>query len=507
MIFRVVTAPLRFSSIWACAAVVVWMSFGLALALPAAAAAAPTRKVLIETDPPGASVYVGEKEAGSAGVTPVVVEMPLGDNVIIIELDGHVPKFETLSVPKGKPNAKQIKVSYKLEAGRGAIVVTIDAAGKGAKVLVDGQEQGTAPGRIEVPAGSRRVEVVNKGKTIYDDTVMVSSGGEASVNARSTAKVAVASGKDGKGKDGKPGKGKDVSKPGKPVVKPADVDDDRPLFQNEPIDEPPRQADPVEVAVRDPEPPEAPPADKLEVREKSERPSGPTKPARRWLKVSPLVEVGYRNFDYEAIDSMGNLPALRQRGAILFGLRVEAQPLAALPGLSISAEGGYGLPQTLETSQGDADSTWWRGEAELSYRLRLGSSWSLLALAGYGMSRFQFVGPTAAYALVPAATYGVVRLGAGVGYRTSWLDVVLQVENRPVLSGGAFADRFDTASADGLAARLAALAFLSERFFARLEGNFARYSWSLTYALDDTYRARGAQDVQFGFGLSTGMTF
>jgi hypothetical protein len=192
---------------------------------------------------------------------------------------------------------------------------------------------------------------------------------------------------------------------------------------------------------------------------------------------------------------------------VIFGARVEAQPLASVPGLSISAEGGYGLPQTLGTSQGSADSTWWRGEAELSYRLRLGSRFSVLALGGYGLSRFQFVGAGAAEALVPAATYSVVRLGAGVGFRRDWLDLILQIENRPVLSGGTFTNRFNTASADGLAARLSALIALGDRFFARLEGNYARYAWTLGFDLDDTYRAGGANDVQFGFGFSSGVSF
>jgi len=150
---------------------------------------------------------------------------------------------------------------------------------------------------------------------------------------------------------------------------------------------------------------------------------------------------------------------------------------------------------------------WWRGEAAVSYRLGLGSHWGIFALAGYGLQRFKFDGQGSAEALVPAATYHLIRLGAGAGYRQGALEVIAQVENRPVLSGGSFADRFQTASADGLAARLSALVHFGSRFFVRLDGNYARYAWSFGYDQDDLYRAGGATDLMFGATFATGAAF
>ncbi len=481
----VVTARLRLSSraasIWACCAIL------LGLVLPAAAA--PKRKVTIETVPPGASVYVGDQEGGAAGQTPLTLDLPVGDNVLIIELDNHIPKFETVTVPKGK--GKPIKVSYKLEAASGAIVVATDAGAKGAKVIVDDEERGLAPLRIVVPAGSHRVEVIAKGKTVFVDTIDVTAGGEALVNA----KAGKGAGKEvAKGKAGKGGKGVAAGSIGE--LEP-------PVGGREPIDDPPAEEPPIEVATRDPAP-EPDPAPRITARAE---PSGPKKPARRWLKVSPLVEVGYRYLDYTAIQTMENLPALEQRGMVILGARAEAQPLRAVPGLTISAQGGHGLPQDLVTSRGEAQSLWWRAEAEASYRLTLGSRWSILALGGYVHARYKFDGPGVAEAILPVATYSVVRLGAGVGFRHRWLDVVAQVENRPVLGGGVMADRFQAASADGLAARLGATLTLGSRFFARLESNYARYVWTFEFDLDDNYRAEGATDLQLAFSFSTGAAF
>lgn len=504
----VVTAQLRLSSraasVWVCCAIL----FGLVLP----AAAAPTRKVTIETVPSGASVYVGDQEGGAAGVTPLTLDLPVGDNVLIIELDNHIPKFETVTVPKGK--GKPIKVSYKLEAAGGAIVVSTDAGAKGAKVIVDDEERGLAPLRIDVPAGSHRVEVIAKGKTIFVDTVDVTAGGEALVNAKAGkgGGKEVAKGKDGKdapkGKDGAKGKdGKDApkGKDGTKVAVGSIGELEPPVGGREPIDDdpPPAEEPPIEVATRDPEP-DPDPAPRIK---KRAEPSGPKKPARRWLKVSPLVEVGYRFLDYTAIQTMENLPALQQRGAVILGARAEAQPLRAVPGLTISAQGGHGLPQNLGTSRGEAQSLWWRAEAEVSYRLQLGSRWSILALGGYALARYKFDGPGAAEAILPVATYSVVRLGAGVGFRHRWLDVVAQVENRPVLGGGVMADRFQAASADGLAARLGTTLMLGSRFFARLEGNYARYAWTFEFDMDDNYRAKGATDLQLAFSFSTGAAF
>lgn len=500
MIFRVRTASVRMFSFWVCSAIV------FALARPVAAA--PTRKVVIDTEPSGASVYVGEKEAGVSGVTPVTLELPVGDNVVIIELDNFVPKFETVTVPKGK--GKPMKVTYKLERGVGALVFTTDAASKGAKVLIDDEEAGTAPGRIEVPAGMHRVALVSKGKTIFDEDIIVGAGAEEAVIATTPKAAAAATGtasgkdgKDGKGKGGKGGKGKGGKGKGG-AGKEAGEDGDAPRDREPPEDvlASPAESDPKEVALRDEEDPGG---DAVAVRDtvevaRAERPAGPPR-----YRVAPFVELGYRYLDYDDAQTT-NLPALRQRGTVLFGARVEVQPLRSLPGLKVMAAGGHGLPQVLTTSRGQADAIWWRGEAEVSYRLGLGKRWGVTALGGYGMSRFKFNGQGGSEALVPAAFYNVVRLGAGFGYRHDWLDAMVQVENRPVLGGGKFTDRFRSASADGLAARLTVLSTF-RRFFTRLDGNFARYAWRFSSDQDDSYRADGATDLQFGFSFAAGATF
>ena len=225
------------------------------------------------------------------------------------------------------------------------------------------------------------------------------------------------------------------------------------------------------------------------------------------LQFSPLVEVGWRYFDYSNVSSIENTPALRHLGSVLIGARAELVPVRALKNLSVQAAGGYGVPQDLKSTQGMVRAVLWRADAAATYRIGITSNAQVLALAGYAHSRYRFEGPRAALGLVPDATYSQVRLGVGLSGRLGWLELLAQVENRLVLSGGVFADRFRSASADGLAAALTLVGHLGPRYFARLEGSVIRYGWSFTYELDDTYRAGGASDVMLGVSMSAGAAF
>src|SRR5262249_35567105 len=104
------------------------------------AAAKPKRKVRIETDPPGATVYVGDKKAGPKGTTPVTIDLAPGEQTLIIELDGYLPHTEsiTVSMAKGKAAKSPQKVAFALDKAVGTI--RMSGLPQGAKVTVDGNE-------------------------------------------------------------------------------------------------------------------------------------------------------------------------------------------------------------------------------------------------------------------------------------------------------------------------------------------------------------------------------
>lgn len=448
-----------------------------ALGFAAIADAAPARKVVIDSQPRGASIYLGEKEAGAAGVTPLTLDLPVGETVVIIELENHVPKFETITVPKGK--GKPLKIQVQLEPAAATLVVAADGPLRGARIVVDGEDEAAAPGRVEVPAGTHRVEILSKaGKSLHSEEVTVTAGQEVAVQVKL--------GKDAK-KDGKKDSKKGRSKPP----------------QEEPAGEAPASSEPTQVAAAEPE-------DSAEHGEDRVEESATVEPGHSEgprLRFAPLVEMSWRYFEYVDAITVDNTASLRQAGTVLLGARAELVPLRAVENLSLSLAGGYAVPQDLSSNAGMLRATVWRVDAAASYTLGLTRHAGLVALAGYGRSRYRFEGPSAAVALVPDATYSQVRLGVGLRGRLDWFELLAMVENRLVLSGGAFSNRFKTASADGLAAHLSMAAHVGARYFARLDSGVARYDWSFTYEPEDRYRAEGASDLLLIVSLSAGAAF
>lgn len=140
----------------------------LCLLLLGGVAAAGGRKVLVESDPPGATVYLNDKEAGPVcSATPCTIDVPAsGDANIIVEASGYAPEFVSVDLSKkGKLSAKAT-----LKKAMGTIVVD---APKGAAITVDDTDEGKAPQRIEIEAGGHHVVLTQNGKSVFDDFVDV----------------------------------------------------------------------------------------------------------------------------------------------------------------------------------------------------------------------------------------------------------------------------------------------------------------------------------------------
>jgi len=137
------------------------------------------RKVHIETVPAGASVFVGDKESGPAGTTPIDLTLPYGEQVVILELDGFLPRFETIVVEEG--DSTTLTFAYELDSAKATLVVQPDASRavpRGTKVLIDGVEKGAPPVRAEVEVGAHQVQVTAPGQQAYEEWVEVEGGEE-----------------------------------------------------------------------------------------------------------------------------------------------------------------------------------------------------------------------------------------------------------------------------------------------------------------------------------------
>jgi hypothetical protein len=110
------------------------------------AAAEPTRKITIDTEPEGATVYLNDKEGPPAcAPTPCEVTAPLGETPMIIEREGY---------------ALDVQFEGQAEAA----------------IRVDGKAKGNAPAQIILDPGSHHVIVTAAGKTVLDQTVEIELG-------------------------------------------------------------------------------------------------------------------------------------------------------------------------------------------------------------------------------------------------------------------------------------------------------------------------------------------
>jgi hypothetical protein len=410
------------------------------LAFVATAEAGPKKKVRIESDPEGATVYFNSKEDGPVCTTPCTVDAPVGDTPIIVELENHKQLFENLVVS----SKKQTTVKYKLLPAIGTIKVKGPA---GARIVIDDEDKGKAPATIEVPAGSHAVVLTLDDKKVATEFVDVASNDEVVVEGKAVASA-------------------------KPKV-----EEDEP---EEETTEPTSTTSDVSTSTS--------------TSVTKERTRAP------YIALSLAMDVGFRSFEYENPDSM-NLPPEKEGGQVLVGPVVEFWPFTlakvhALRGLSLLVRFGYGVnSQAVKQSMMNTSAkTFWRAfEASVRHRWNL-SSVGLEVGAGFARDQYQFEGMVQDIDLVPDADYKTVRIGAKAALRLGTFEPYFGIENRIVLSGGTIEKRFDSASANGVRAVLGAEAKLGAVSL-RLEGALNYYVWTFEYESSmDTFRASGGTD-------------
>lgn len=414
------------------------------------AAAAPKKKVKIESDPEGATVYFNSKEDGPVCTTPCTVDAPVGDTPIIVELENHKQLFENLVVSARKP----VTVKYKLVPAIGSIVVK---GPTGAKILVDDEDKGKAPSTISVPAGPHRVVLMLDGKRIASEFVDVSSNDEAIVEGKAPA-----------------GGGRTKSPPPEEVADTTTDDDDTTTTTDD------TTGDVTTTTTTTPA-----------------RDRGP------YVALSVAMDVGFRNFSYDNPQT-NNLSPEKEGGQVLVGPVAEIWPgtlagVRMLRGLSLLVRFGYGVNKqaVTQTTSGMATSakTYWQAlEISLRHRWKLKDAFTLEVGGGFVRDLHSFSGKLADIELVPDTDYRSIRIGGRASALLGSIEPFAAFENRIVLSGGNIEQRFDSASASGLRAALGAETRLGG-VSVRVEGALTYYSWSFTSnEMNDKWRADGGTD-------------
>jgi hypothetical protein len=408
--------------------------------------AGPTRKVLIESEPPGASVYVDDVDKGVAcEPTPCEINAPVGTVMLIIRLDKYEPEIKEIDVPKGK---RALQQKYKLKSAIATIKVDVP---KGASVRIDEEDKGKAPVEISVAAGDpHHIVVVSNGKTVFDDIQELSTGEEYVVKPKIASAPTVAE---------------------TPTV----TDDD---------DESSGGSD-----------------DDGSVG--SGRITGKTdgKPRSAFISGGLAFDVGIRHVSYTTPAMSDFVRELEGGSQALAGPAVEFWPgrmlgVYPLRGLSLFARAQFSVVAQTVTGKdldGAVTSKWSSYEASLRQRFQL-STFVVEVSGGYVQDSFGFDASSMNdLDKMPIADYQSLRLGARLGFVSDNIEPYLSAENRIVFAAGELASRYASSSATGLRGSAGVMMKLG-MLNARLEGTLMSYSWDLTYENTSKWKASAASD-------------
>lgn len=404
------------------------------LLLVSATALAGRQKVQIETDPPGATVYLESTETSPVcEKTPCTIDMPAQETAIFIQLKNYQVVIDSLD----PANKKLTKLKKTLEPATGGIVVK---DGKGARVSIDDEDKGKAPDRFEVGEGGHHVVITGAdGKTLFDEFVEVKVGEDAEVEVG----VGAAAKGDGDGEKDDPN-----AKVTKPGPAPAHAHYLRAYVATDIGFRSFAYANNMTMtSLRD-------------VSEGGEVLVGPA------VEVWPLELAG----------------VAKGRGLSIGGhvqFHVNHQPVDN--------------PDTRSLT-----TFWQSLAVAARYRYVAADVVAFEPLVGYGLDQYRFSGNQNEVDLVPDAAYSSVRFGlkiAAVSLMAGKLEPYVEAENRIVISGGSLATRFTGGSSVSGLHGAAGLALHFGAIVGRIEGAITRYSWDFKYnSTSDMRVATGATD-------------
>ena len=141
----------------------------------------PTRKVQVESDPPGATVYLNDPSEGELCKTPCTIDAPIGETPIILQLENYEPLFEHARRPAQRQDA-----SRQLHAAeRGRHARRPRPRRRDDQRRRERQGQGPRQGRGRERLAPRHV--MFKGTTLFDDFINVETGSDTEIMATASS--------------------------------------------------------------------------------------------------------------------------------------------------------------------------------------------------------------------------------------------------------------------------------------------------------------------------------
>jgi hypothetical protein len=125
----------------------------------------------VQSDVPGANVFVDEREAGALGRTPFQTPVKVGKHHVWIERPGYQPVERDVEVGVGEDPLIKVELE-RVTYGR----VRVVASRADAEVFIDGKRVGRVPIEKDVDAGEHRVVVSAAGMKDWKKDVLVERG-------------------------------------------------------------------------------------------------------------------------------------------------------------------------------------------------------------------------------------------------------------------------------------------------------------------------------------------
>ncbi len=138
----------------------------------------------VQSDVPGASVYVDEREAGAMGQTPFQNAVRVGKHRLWVERPGYKPIEREVEVAIGEDTLLKAALE-RVEHGR----IRVVASRPDAEVYVDGKPVGRVPVERDASSGRHQVRVRADGMKDWEETVQVERGQATPVRVRLRPKV------------------------------------------------------------------------------------------------------------------------------------------------------------------------------------------------------------------------------------------------------------------------------------------------------------------------------
>ncbi len=142
----------------------------LAIVHPHAASAQVAPRITIDSNPPGATIFVDGAMQSERTGPATKVRINKGQHKLRLELEGYRPFEQMVTI------GNATKFAFPLEKAPARLDIKYPAtndAARGAEIFVDSQPAGTVPQLVDLPAGRHLVEVRKPGMKVYTETVEV----------------------------------------------------------------------------------------------------------------------------------------------------------------------------------------------------------------------------------------------------------------------------------------------------------------------------------------------